>query len=261
MRLRHMAAVSLLLTVGTSARSIIDSGQGFGTYYYDIEQVDSCGTTFQYQNKGGLMCSPTTLLSLDQIGTNYVVAMNNTQLGIDLSMYCGKRVVVSINGRQSDLQLFIGDGCQRCGLSSSVSDIWKAEGAPGLDFSYTVLNELSGGNACTAGHVAISWEILDEKVYDFHDNSSAFLSFYDPMPSETAAVEPLLHCPAQTETPATMAIDTSVTRTTSFSTICPENAWQCNGDVLEQCIKSVWCPRATCMAGYNCEGSSNPYCI
>ncbi|CAG8243335.1 unnamed protein product [Penicillium salamii] len=261
MSLQPMAAVSLLLTVGTFARSIIGSGQGFGTYYYDIEQVESCGTTFQYQNKGGLMCSPTTLLSLDQISTNYVVAMNNTQLGMDLSMYCGRRVVVSINGRQSDLQLFIGDGCQRCGLGSSVSDIWNAEGAPGLDFSYTVLNELSDGNACTAGHVAISWEILDEKIYDFDDRSSAIISVYDSMSSHTTAVEPLVQCLAQTETPTTMTIDTSATQSTSFSTVCSENAWQCDGDVLEQCVKSIWHPRATYMAGHNCEGSSNPYCI
>ncbi|CAG8344663.1 unnamed protein product [Penicillium salamii] len=237
MRLQPMAAVSLLLTVGTSARSVIDSGQGFGTYYYDIEQVDSCGTTFQYQNKGGLMCSPTTLLSLDEISTNHVVAMNNTQLGMDLFMYCGKRVVVSINGRQSDLQLFIGDGCQRCGLGSSVSDIWKAEGAPGLDFSYTVLNELSGGNACDTGHYAISWEILDEKIYDFDDSSSAFVPLYDPLPSNTAAVEPFVQ--------STQAI--------LFSTVFPQKRIAVHQiDLGPSSYMHCW---------LNCEGSSNLHCI
>ncbi|KAF4772428.1 hypothetical protein HAV15_001998 [Penicillium sp. str.  len=57
--------------------------------------------------------------------------MNNTQPGTAPSVYCGKRVVVSVNGQQSDLQLFIGDGCQR-GVGSSLSDIWDAEGAPAL---------------------------------------------------------------------------------------------------------------------------------
>ncbi|KAJ6019354.1 hypothetical protein N7522_001421 [Penicillium canescens] len=61
--------------------------------------------------------------------------MKKTQLGTDPSMYRGKRVVVSVDGQQCDLQFFIKDNCQRCGLGSSVSDIWNAEGAPGLGFS------------------------------------------------------------------------------------------------------------------------------
>jgi hypothetical protein len=214
MRFHSRAAVSLLLTVGTSARSIIHSGQGFGTYYYDIEQVNSCGTTFENQNKGGVMCSSATLLSLDKMNTDYVVAMNNTQLGTDPSRYCGKRVIVSVNGQQSDLQLFIGDGCQRCGLGSSVSDIWNAEGAPGLDFSYTVLDKLSGGNACNAGYIAISWEILDEKIYDFDGSSSGFVTLSEPKSSHAAAVGPLVQCPAQSETATTMTIGTSATQAT-----------------------------------------------
>jgi hypothetical protein len=39
------------------------------------------------------MCSSATLLSLDQMDTNYVVAMNNTQLGTDPSMYCGRELL------------------------------------------------------------------------------------------------------------------------------------------------------------------------
>ncbi|CAG8235316.1 unnamed protein product [Penicillium salamii] len=204
-------AVCMLLAVCTFARSIIDSGEGFGTYYYDIEQVNSCGTTFQHQNNGGLRCNPTALLSIDEIHTNSVVAMNNTQLGMDPSLYGGKRFVVFVNGQQSDLQLFIGDGCQRCSLGSFFSDIWNAEGAPGLDFSYSVLEELSGGIACSIGHVAISWEILDEKLYDFDGSSSGFVSMTDSMASNTAAVDPFVKCPAQSETPATMSISTSGT--------------------------------------------------
>ena len=160
-------AAVLLFILGTSAQSVISSGQGFGTYYYDIEQVNACGTTFEYQNQGGVMCSSETLLSLDQMGINYVVAMNNTQLGADPSKYCGKKVVVSVNGQQSDLRLFIGDGCQRCGNGSSTRNTWNAEGAPGLDFSYSVLDQLSGGSSCRDGHISISWEIVDETIYKF----------------------------------------------------------------------------------------------
>lgn len=220
-------AAVLLFILGTSAQSVISSGQGFGTYYYDIEQVNACGTTFEYQNQGGVMCSSETLLSLDQMGINYVVAMNNTQLGEDPSKYCGKKVVVSVNGQQSDLRLFIGDGCQPCGNGSSTRNTWNAEGAPGLDFSYSVLDQLSGGSSCRDGHISISWEIVDETIYKFGGSSSGFASG---------------------------------SRSSDSSTSCADNAWQCNGDVIEQCISSAWTPRVTCAARAGCQGGSNPYC-
>lgn len=245
-------AAGLLFTLGASAQSVISSGQGFGTYYYDIEQVDSCGTTFEYQNEGGVMCSSETLLSLDQMDTNYIVAMNNTQLGADPSKYCGKKVVVSVNGQQSDLQLFIGDGCQRCGTGSSTSDTWNAEGAPGLDFSYSVLDQLSGGSACNDGHISISWEIVDETIYNFDGSSSGFASGSGSSNSGSAST--------QSATPTTMVTSASNGQSTASSTSCSDNAWQCNGDVLEQCIGSAWTPRVTCAAGASCQGGSNPYC-
>lgn len=197
MMFQSTVAAGLLFALGASAQSVISSGEGFGTYYYDIEQVDACGTTFEYQNMGGVMCSSETLLSLNQMNTNNIVAMNNTQLGANPSQYCGKKVVVSVNGQQSDLELFIGDGCQRCGTGSSSSDTWNSEGAPGLDFSYSVLDQLSGGSACNDGHIAISWEILDESVYDFDGSSSGFVSG------------------AQSATPTTMVTSASNAQSTS----------------------------------------------
>jgi hypothetical protein len=250
------AAAGLLFALGVSAQSVIYSGQGFGTYYYDIDQVDACGTTFEYQNQGGVMCSSETLLSLNQMNTNYIVAMNNTQLGADPSLYCGKRVVVSVNGQQSDLQLFIGDGCQRCGTGSSSSDTWNAEGAPGLDFSYTVLDQLSGGSACNDGHMSISWEILDETIYNFDGSSSGFVSS-GSSGSDTATVQPS----AQSANPTTMRTSASTAQSTASTSTCSANSWQCNGNVLEQCIGTTWTPRVTCAAGASCQGGSNPYCI
>lgn len=256
MMFQSTAAAGLLLAIGASAQSVISSGQGFGTYYYDIDQVDACGTTFEYQNQGGVMCSSETLLSLNQMDTNYIVAMNNTQLGADPSLYCGKRVVVSVNGQPSDLQLFIGDGCQRCGTGSSSSDTWNAQGAPGLDFSYTVLDQLSGGSACNDGHMSISWEILDETIYNFDGSSSGFASSGSSS-SDTATVQPS----AQSATPTTMRTSASTAQSTASSSTCSDNSWQCNGDVLEQCIGTTWTPRVTCAAGASCQGGSNPYCI
>lgn len=248
MMFQATAAAGLLFALGASAQSTISSGQGFGTYYYDIDQVDACGTSFENQNQGGVMCSSATLLSLDQMNTNYVVAMNNSQLRADPSL-CGKKVVVTVNGQQSDLPLFIGDGCQRCATGPSSSDTWNAEGAPGLDFSYSVLDQLSGGSACNDGHIEISWEILDETIYNFDGSSSGFASRSDNAGSSAA----------QSATPTTMVTKASTAQATASA--CSDNAWQCNGNVLEQCIGSAWTPRVTCAAGASCQGGSNPYCL
>lgn len=168
MNTQILAAAGLLFTSFACAADTISKGSGFGTYYYDVEQVDACGTSFSAQNQGTVMCSHIDTLPLTEINSNYVVAMNNTELRSDMAQYCGKKVIVSVNGKKSDLPLFIGDGCQRCGTGSSNAKTWDAQGAPGLDFSYSVLNELSGGSACDDGHIDISWEIVDESLHKFN---------------------------------------------------------------------------------------------
>lgn len=79
-------------------------------------------------------------------------------------------MIVSINGVSSSLPLFIGDGCQRYGTGSSSSNVWNPNGAPGLDFSYSVLSELSA-NACIDGRIPISWKIVDDTLYNFDTNT------------------------------------------------------------------------------------------
>lgn len=169
MKAQFIAAAAL--SVGALGQQSIFSGAGFGTYYYDVETVSACGTSFEYQNMGPVMCNQQTALTLNDINSNYIVAMNNTQLGSDPSLYCGKKVVVSVNGQASDLPLFIGDGCQRCGEGSPDASTWNAQGAPGLDFSLSVLNKISDGAGCTDGHVDITWEIVDETLYNFDTNA------------------------------------------------------------------------------------------
>lgn len=158
--------VCLLYALPARAFVTIYEGAGFGTYYYDIEHVSSCGNNFALQNTGLVECSQTKALSLGQIGSEYLVAMNHSQLAGNMTKYCGKRVLVSVNGVPSKLPLFIGDGCQRCATGSASSDVWDPYGAPGLDFSYSVLSNLSV-NACADGHVHIDWEIVDDTLYDF----------------------------------------------------------------------------------------------
>ncbi|OBT74461.1 hypothetical protein VF21_06553 [Pseudogymnoascus sp. 05NY08] len=171
MKAQIIAAAGLLFSSGAYAQQSLNKGSGFGTYYFDVQKIEACGTSFAAQNQGGVMCSHITSLPLTEINSNYVVAMNNTLLRGDMAKYCGKKVVVSVNGVASDLPLFIGDGCERCGTGPSTSDTWAANGAPGLDFSYSVLNELSG-SACADGHIDISWEIVDETLYNFDTNGS-----------------------------------------------------------------------------------------
>ncbi|EFY86638.1 hypothetical protein J3459_010900 [Metarhizium acridum] len=160
-----MKLVPLLLATTASAAATIARGRGYGTYYYDVEQMQACGYDFAAENKGPVECSFTQPLPLGQMRTNYLVAMNHTELRDNLDKYCGKRVVVTVDGVRSALPLFIGDGCERCG-GGLPDGAWDSVGAPGLDFSYTVLSELAP-QACAAGHVDLSWEILDENLYHF----------------------------------------------------------------------------------------------
>ena len=163
-------AASLALAAGVAAQNTIYSGTGFGTYYYDMEQIQACGADFSLQNTGYLECNQVTGWTLDQANTNYVVAMNRTQLAADFAGLCGRKVVVTVNGVKSDLPLFIGDGCERCATGSSDNTVWNPTGAPGLDFSYSVLSEFSD-LACQNGHIDLSWEILDETLYNFDTNA------------------------------------------------------------------------------------------
>lgn len=251
-----IAGAGLLLVLGAYSQDTIYSGTGFGTYYYDVQQIDACGTSFEYQNVGGVHCSLETTLSLTQINSNYLVAMNNTQLSADMSLYCGKKVIVSVNGQPSDLPLYIGDGCERCGTGSATATSWDAAGAPGLDFSYEVLNELSGGAACADGHIDISWEIVDETLYNFDSTGSGAAQ------GPTSGSDNQASSSSTPSTPTTLVTSTVVSPTDSTEVVaqCSDGTWQCNGNVLEQCYNEVWNPRATCNAGMTCQGDSNPYC-
>ncbi|OKL64014.1 hypothetical protein UA08_01105 [Talaromyces atroroseus] len=167
-----IAAAGLLLasTVHATASSVY-SGSGFGTYYYDVVETDECGDNFEVANTGQVECSLTQVWTLNDVNSDYLVAMNHSLLVGDMSEYCGKKVIVSVNGVASDLPLFIGDGCERCSEGSATSATWDPYGAPGLDFSYTVANELNS-LACDDGHIEITWEVVDELIYQFDTTGS-----------------------------------------------------------------------------------------
>ena len=216
---------------------IISQGSGYGTIYYDVEEpTTSCvGDNFSEQNTGPVSCSPQRGESLNTLGTNYLVAMNNTELEANLDLYCGKQVIVYVNGKSSDLALFIGDGCGRCGTGPSTQTQWNPTGAPGLDFSATVGNKLSQGQACEDGHFEIAFEIINKTIHDFSVPSNVYSS-------------------AQSITTLTSA--GSVTSMVS----CQYGTWRCRDNSRQQCIQSRWITMDTCQAGRTCRGGSNPFC-
>jgi hypothetical protein len=293
----QIVAAAGLLFSGAYAQESLSRGSGFGTYYYDIEQINACGTSFAAQNEGGVMCSHITSLSLTNMNTNYVVAMNNTLLRGDMVKYCGKKVVVFVNSVASDLPLFIGDGCERCATGPSTSGSWEANGAPGLDFSYSVLNELSE-SACAKGHIDIAWNIVDEMLYNFDTDgsgssqgpvsgsrnggsrssaaatSASFSAFKESTTSVTqesastssaADVSQAQTAKAPSTTTDAPAILSGLEAVatpaiTDLSAPCATGVWQCSGDALVQCLDGKWVTRATCTDGLSCQGGHSPYC-
>lgn len=157
---------TVALAAAASAQEVVLHGKGFGTYYYDVQQPQTCGTDLSAQNLGSVMCNFNLALSLNDIHTNNLVAMSNLPLKTQAgrAQFCGKRVVVTVNGVVSGAPFFIGDGCERCAHGSN--SVWDPNGAAGLDFSYTALNALSP-LACQDGHIEIEFDIVNETLYHF----------------------------------------------------------------------------------------------
>ena len=125
--------------------------------------MDACGTSFA-QNTDQLQCSLDTGVTLDQVNSDYVVAMNRINP-------LGTWPLTVERRSSSPPTLFIDDGCERCAGGSASSDTWDPNSAPGLDLSYAVLSELSS-SACADRHIDITWEIVDETLYNFDTNGS-----------------------------------------------------------------------------------------
>jgi hypothetical protein len=133
--------------------------------YYDINGAGTCGAAQGITNfgiEGGYtMCEPsdnTKAKTLGQRGTNNIVAMSNTILGANKAKYCGKKVVVTWEGKvRDDLNLFIWDGCEACNAND------------GLDFSSTIFGDIAGTANCGAGRIQnkMSWEIVDDTVLPY----------------------------------------------------------------------------------------------
>lgn len=272
-----IAAGALALASKAAAESTLFSGSGFGTFYYNLGDTDVCNYDLSSMDNGDVECS-NSALTLNEINSPYLVAMNHSQLDGNLGTYCGKKLVVKVNGVASDLPLFIGDGCERCGNGTADQTEWDQYGAPGLDFSYEVAMQLNS-DACSQGHFDITWEILDETIYDF-DTSTGSTGSSGGSGSSSVAVVPTAtaatssyqaqattlkttYRPAAASTNPVVAVATPSTSSSSSSSgSCVTGAWQCStdGTELQQCLNSVWTTRETCSSGLTCQGGSNPYC-
>lgn len=150
------------------AQKIIAEGKGYGTMYYDVVSPKVQHYDWSVANSGALQCSFSTKISLDDVHSNYIIAINATELRQNRNKYCGKRVIVDVGGVTSDKQFFIGDGCKHCALDTK-SGKYNPHGAPGLNFSYLALMELSC-DAYAKGNIEIGWKIVDEEVHSFPVN-------------------------------------------------------------------------------------------
>jgi hypothetical protein len=79
------AAAAALFGITAQATS---SGTGFGTYYYDLVNSDPCGISVEALNTGDALCGWYTAKTIEQVGSEYLVAMNDTLLKSDLTAYC-----------------------------------------------------------------------------------------------------------------------------------------------------------------------------
>ena len=165
MRKAFTAITVLFLGAQTVAQDLL-TGAGDATFYYDINGGGTCGPAngiSAYPETGGYcMCegSNPNPRVLGDYGTNNIVAMPNSLLGGNLGTYCGKKVIVSVDGQErDDLDLFIWDGCEACNAND------------GLDFSSTIFGDLFGEDRCGEGRISgeLSWRIVDEQVQPFSD--------------------------------------------------------------------------------------------
>lgn len=228
--MKAFLASALLLAPSALAQDVLFSGNGFGTYYYDVFDMDGCATGYQGMEKQPVECSLEEFLALETINSDYLVAMNHTQLAADMGKWCGKRVIVSVNGVPSSMPFFIGDGCGRCSEGSADQATWDPAGAPGLDFSFAALNQLNS-EACAKGHIDISWEIVDEQIYNFATTGTTLTNGWATSPPLTQPIAPTSTVASTTAVTTTAVTTSLVTTTTATTTASPTTTGTSGGTV------------------------------
>lgn len=82
-----VAATAAIFSLGVQATF---SGTGFGTFYYDINanDGDACGDDLASFDNRDVTCGWRIARTADEVDSDYMVAMNVTQLEAGLSTYC-----------------------------------------------------------------------------------------------------------------------------------------------------------------------------
>lgn len=139
------------------------SGSGSATYYYDVKTSCPQDPNGYPENDGYPTCASFTKgpdqLTLRQLGSNNVVAIDRDFLKTRRDSLCGKAITVMVNGQKvtppDKGEFFVWDGCEAC------------VGGVRADFSVSGARNVNP-DACGRGVVpGISWKVSDTQVRKF----------------------------------------------------------------------------------------------
>ncbi|TYJ52611.1 hypothetical protein B9479_006781 [Cryptococcus floricola] len=166
--------LAFLALVAPAQASIFTQSDSEMTFYYDVSESsgsEACGSSSSDPvvanwavtsgiNTGVPYCEKSRGYSLDQIGSNNIVAINAATLSGDPAKYCGREVqIYNADGSKfenSGGALYIWDGCAACETADSAI----------LDLSAPTFAELKGGTCSGTNPTGLSYEILDNYVVD-----------------------------------------------------------------------------------------------
>lgn len=193
-------------------KDYIAAAYGTAGYYYDVNGGGTCGPSRRItkfpMTKHIPACEALgpnqSRRRLNEYETNNIVAIPARLFKHYKSDFCGKRIIVSINGKE------------RTDLDLVVWDAYHDNGDSGLRFSSTIYAELFGRNRCNQRIVSgeLSWRIVDEEIirYDrarkggavclvpptgdtpdvpFDDNVTV-PGFFEGLPNGNNAVKPIV---------------------------------------------------------------------
>ncbi|EIW70577.1 hypothetical protein M231_04436 [Tremella mesenterica] len=164
---------SLLAGTSTLAGVLYEQKDVTGTVYYDLTETDTndiCGNNDPFPsmwavesgiNGGITKCEQwagENAKSLEQIGSNRIVAFNATMVNADPDQWCGRKVQVwDANGdliNFSEGSFVIWDGCAACAEE------------PRLDFSALAFVDIKGGTCDGNNPSGLTYQVMDEYVWD-----------------------------------------------------------------------------------------------
>ncbi|WVF71118.1 hypothetical protein IAT40_005915 [Kwoniella sp. CBS 6097] len=166
------AAFSLLTTIAIVAPAVTASvflKQGASlTFYYDVGEKSGCGSVKTDPvppgwaaaiNGGTTYCEQQRGFSLNQIGSNAIVAFDQDKVWADPAAWCGRGVRLwKPDGTEyisPDGPLYIWDSCLNC-----------AGGGAILDVSGPTFVDIKGGTCGGNNPTGVTYEVLDTYVVD-----------------------------------------------------------------------------------------------